>query len=173
MLGIALACTIRSRIRSEMIGGSKRSIRFRPIDCPSATVFHFLPAAASTAYLRTCCPLAIAVLPAVHLFGPWISESLQYPPGCSNYNPIEHRLFPHVTRKLQGLFLKSVEMFRDLARKATTRTGLRVFARRLRGTLETGKRHVTKSMDQLRILFEPVLPDWNYAPLPRHLRDVV
>lgn len=40
-----------------------------------------------------------------------------YPPGCSKYNPIEHRLFPHVTRKLQGLFLQSIEMFRDLARK--------------------------------------------------------
>ncbi|RIK82977.1 MAG: hypothetical protein DCC68_04715 [Planctomycetota bacterium] len=28
----------------------------------------------------------------------------RYPPGCSKYNPIEHRLFPHITRALQGMF---------------------------------------------------------------------
>ena len=26
-----------------------------------------------------------------------------YPPYCSKYNPIEHRLFPHVTRACQGV----------------------------------------------------------------------
>ena len=26
-----------------------------------------------------------------------------YPPACSKYNPIEHRLFPHVTRACQGV----------------------------------------------------------------------
>jgi hypothetical protein len=96
-----------------------------------------------------------------------------YPPGCSKYNPIEHRLFPHVNRKLQGLFLKSIEMFRDLARQATTRTGLRVFARLLRGTFETGKRCVTRCVDQLRIIYDPILPDWNYVVLPRYLWDVI
>lgn len=96
-----------------------------------------------------------------------------YPPGCSKYNPIEHRLFPHVTRKLQGLFLKSLEMFRDLARKATTSTGLRVFARIVRGTYDIGQRSVTQGLDQLRILLDPTLPDWNYALLPRYLWDVI
>jgi hypothetical protein len=96
-----------------------------------------------------------------------------YPPGCSKYNPIEHRLFPHVNRKLQGLFLKSIEMFRDLARQATTSAGLRVFARLLRGTFENGKRHVAKCIDQLRIVSDPILPDWNYIVLPRYLWEVI
>jgi hypothetical protein len=96
-----------------------------------------------------------------------------YPPGCSKYNPIEHRLFPHVTRKLQGLFLKSIEMFRDLARTAKTGTGLRVFARLLRGTFQTGKRRASQPLDQLRILFGPVLPEWNYVLVPRYLWDVI
>lgn len=26
-----------------------------------------------------------------------------YPPYCSKYNPIEHRLFPHVTRACRGV----------------------------------------------------------------------
>jgi Rhodopirellula transposase DDE domain len=51
-----------------------------------------------------------------------------YPPYCSKYNPIEHRLFPHLTRVCQGVFLKSAQMVRDLMRKATTSKGLRVFA---------------------------------------------
>jgi hypothetical protein len=89
-----------------------------------------------------------------------------YPPGCSKYNPIEHRLFPHVTRKLQGLFLKSLAMVRDLARKATTCTGLRVFARSLRGLYEIGKQATVECVDQLRILFDPTLSRWNYVVLP-------
>jgi hypothetical protein len=96
-----------------------------------------------------------------------------YPPGCSKYNPIEHRVFPHVTRKLQGLFLKSIKMFRDLARKATTHTGLRVFARILRRVFEIGKHAITECIDQPRILFDPVLPEWNYVVLPRYLWDVI
>jgi hypothetical protein len=96
-----------------------------------------------------------------------------YPPGCSKYNPIEHRLFPHVTRQLQGLFLTSVEMVRDLASRATTTTGLRVFARTLCGLYEKGKRAVAKSVEDLRVLFAPTLPKWNYYVLPQPLWEVI
>lgn len=96
-----------------------------------------------------------------------------YPPGCSKYNPIEHRLFPHVTRKLQGVFLKSIEMFRDLARRAKTNTGLNVFARTLRGVYEKGQRASVKSVDQLRILFDSILPRWNYLVLPEQIWEVI
>jgi len=37
-----------------------------------------------------------------------------YPPYNSKYNPIEHRLFPHVTRACQGVVLKSVELVKEL-----------------------------------------------------------
>jgi hypothetical protein len=96
-----------------------------------------------------------------------------YPPGCSKYNPIEHRLFPHVTRKLQGLFLRSLAMIRDLVRRATTRTGLRVFARTLRGMYATGQRAKVACVDELHVLFESVLPHWNYFILPAPLREVI
>ncbi len=33
-----------------------------------------------------------------------------YPPYTSKYNPIEHRLFPHVTRACQGVVFESVEL---------------------------------------------------------------
>lgn len=96
-----------------------------------------------------------------------------YPPGCSKYNPIEHRLFPHVTRKLQGIFLKSIEMVRDLARQATTATGLHVFARTLHGLYETGQRATVRTAQQLRILFDPVLPRWNYIVVPKLIWEVI
>ena len=35
-----------------------------------------------------------------------------YPPYTSTWNPIEHRLFPHVTRALQGVIFKSHELVR-------------------------------------------------------------
>lgn len=96
-----------------------------------------------------------------------------YPPGCSKYNPIEHRLFPHVTRKLQGLFLKSIELMRDLSRRATTASGLHVFARTLRGIYEIGQRATAKSVQQLHLLLDPVLSAWNYTVLPRPLRELI
>lgn len=96
-----------------------------------------------------------------------------YPPGCSKYNPIEHRMFPHVTRKLQGLFLKSIDMFRDLARQATTSTGLRVFARTMRGLYEKGIKATVTCVEELRILFAPTLPRWNYILLPKPVWEVI
>ena len=33
-----------------------------------------------------------------------------YPPYCSKHNPIEHRLFPHVTRACQGVVFHSVDI---------------------------------------------------------------
>jgi hypothetical protein len=92
-----------------------------------------------------------------------------YPTGCSKYNPIEHRLFPHLTRVCQGLFLKSVETVRDLMRKATTATGLRVFVRTLGRHYDTGKQATIKLAEEACILFDRVLPKWNYVILPESL----
>lgn len=96
-----------------------------------------------------------------------------YPPGCSKYNPIDHRLFSQVTRRLQGLFLPSLEYFRDLARQATTATGLRVFARSLRGLYALGHRGTAACVAQLRILYDSVLPQWNYLLFPQSVWEVI
>ena len=37
-----------------------------------------------------------------------------YPPYCSKYNPIEHRLFPHLTRACQGVIFESVGLVKEL-----------------------------------------------------------
>jgi hypothetical protein len=49
-----------------------------------------------------------------------------YPPYTSKYNPIEHRLFPHLTRACQGVIFTSVALVKELMARARTRTGLQV-----------------------------------------------
>ncbi len=50
-----------------------------------------------------------------------------YPPYCSKYNPIEHRLFPHVTRACQGVIFTSTELVKELMENTRTSTGLKAF----------------------------------------------
>ena len=53
-------------------------------------------------------------------------RAVHYPPYCSKYNPIEHRLFPHLTRACQGVIFESVGLVKELMERARTSTGLRV-----------------------------------------------
>ena len=49
-----------------------------------------------------------------------------YPPYTSKYNPIEHRLFPHITRACHGAIFTSIELVKSLIEKTSTKTGLSV-----------------------------------------------
>jgi hypothetical protein len=49
-----------------------------------------------------------------------------FAPYCSKHNPIEHRVFPHVTRACEGMVLKSVDVVKSLMERTRTRTGLSV-----------------------------------------------
>jgi hypothetical protein len=51
-----------------------------------------------------------------------------YPPYTSKWNPIEHRVFLHITRTLQGMVLTSHQITKELIERATTKTGLTVVA---------------------------------------------
>ena len=61
-----------------------------------------------------------------------------YPPYCSKYNPIEHRLFPHVTRACRGVIFRTLETVRHYMAKAGTTTGLEVEVSILEKVYETG-----------------------------------
>lgn len=90
-----------------------------------------------------------------------------YPPYTSKYNPIEHRLFPHLTRVCQGVIFETVEIVRELMSKATTKTGLTVFANILDRVYPTG-RQVTEDFKQnMQIVFDEYLPHWNYTAIPQ------
>lgn len=92
-----------------------------------------------------------------------------YPPYTSKYNPIEHRLFPHVTRACQGVIFKSVALVKELMEKTQTRTGLRVVVDILDRVYETGKKVAEEVKQSLNILRDTFLPLWNYQILPKIL----
>ena len=90
-----------------------------------------------------------------------------YPPYTSKYNPIEHRLFPHLTRVCQGVIFDSVEMVKDLMAKAKTRTGLTVLTTVLDGVYKTGRKVTEDFKQTMEIVFDDYLPQWNYTAQPQ------
>ena len=88
------------------------------------------------------------------------------PPYCSKYNPIDHRLFCHLTRSLSGLLLRSVEVIRDAFARTTTSTGLkvvvevarRVYQAQIKPQLEFTQHEPTRR--------DTLLPAYNYVIAP-------
>jgi hypothetical protein len=89
-----------------------------------------------------------------------------YPPYCSKYNPIEHRLFPHLTRACQGVIFESVGLVKELMEKASTVTGLRVTVDVLGKVYETGRKYAAGFKEGMKIVFDEILPKWNYRAIP-------
>jgi Rhodopirellula transposase DDE domain len=89
-----------------------------------------------------------------------------YPPYCSKWNPIEHRLFPHVTRAMQGVPLKSHNIAKQLIEKTTTTTGLQVAVNVIRKVYEKGKKVADDFKQTMKIKFDKNLGQWNYKVLP-------
>lgn len=89
-----------------------------------------------------------------------------YPPYTSKYNPIEHRLFPHLTRACQGVVFKSVDLVKELMASATTKTGLKVFASILDDHFPTKRKVADHFKERMRIQFDEYLPQWNYSANP-------
>jgi hypothetical protein len=89
-----------------------------------------------------------------------------YPPYASKYNPIEHRLFPHLTRVCRGLILHSVELVAELMGKAETRTGLSVVVKILDKVYKTGRQVSQATKDAVNLVRDADLPRWNYRILP-------
>lgn len=90
-----------------------------------------------------------------------------YPPYCSKWNPIEHRLFPHVTRSLQGIYLDSPETVRRcIADRAITETGLITRSYVLDKPFERGVKADTPLPTSFPFVRSEILPEWNYSCYP-------
>ena len=89
-----------------------------------------------------------------------------YPPYCSKYNPIEHRLFPHVTRACRGVIFRTLETARYYMAKASTQTGLTVTVTMLEKVYETGRKCAEGFKESMTIAFDKMLPKWNYRAIP-------
>lgn len=95
-----------------------------------------------------------------------------YPPYCSKWNPIEHRLFPHVTRSIQGVYLDSTETIKEyINERATTSTGLKTrayildkeFARGVKEDLPLPEGHPLERHKEI--------PEWNFTCHPSDYYD--
>jgi hypothetical protein len=89
-----------------------------------------------------------------------------YPPYCSKYNPIEHRLFPHVTRACQGVVFQTVGVVKSLMEKTHTSTGLRVTVDIIDKVYEVGRKCAKGFKETMKIVFDDFLPKWNYRAIP-------
>lgn len=89
-----------------------------------------------------------------------------YPPYCSKWNPIEHRLFPHVTRACQGVIFTSVALVKELMEKTHTKTGLKTFVHIMDRVYQTGRKVADNFKEHMRIIFDNFLPLWNYRAVP-------
>ena len=90
-----------------------------------------------------------------------------YPPYCSKYNPIEHRLFAHVTRACRGVIFRTLETVRYYISKTETTTGLIVGVRVLDKAYQTGRKCATGFKESMKIVFDKILPKWNYRAIPQ------
>jgi hypothetical protein len=89
-----------------------------------------------------------------------------YPPYCSKYNPIEHRLFAHVSRACRGVVFHTLETARHYMAKTETTTGLKVVVGILNKVYETGRKCLSNFKKTMKIVFDEVLPKWNYTAQP-------
>ena len=89
-----------------------------------------------------------------------------YPPYTSKYNPIEHRLFPHVTRACLGVIFTSIELLKKLMEKTHTKTGVSVVVNVLNKVYKTGRKVAEGFKETMKIIFDEYLPKWNYRAVP-------
>jgi hypothetical protein len=90
-----------------------------------------------------------------------------YPSYCSKFNPIERRFFPHVARACQGMLFDTLDTVVRLMRKASTTTGLQTTVHVIRRVYETGRKVADNFKGTMTILFDDLLPKWNYVALPQ------
>ncbi len=91
-----------------------------------------------------------------------------YPPYTSKWNPIEHRLFSHVSRAMSGVVFKSYELVKELIENTKTESGLKVTVNIIDKVYEKGKKACSSIYETGTIIFDAVLGQLNYKIKPVH-----
>lgn len=92
-----------------------------------------------------------------------------YPPYCSKWNPIEHRLFSQISHTWDGISLTDLPFVQKITDTTTTKTGLKVV------TTINDKEYLTQRnvpqqfKDNIKdyVVFDDKLPKWNYLIKPQ------
>jgi hypothetical protein len=89
-----------------------------------------------------------------------------YPPYCSKWNPIEHRLFSQVHKAMEGVVFSDYPTVQKLIEQTSTRTGLTVVVRLNLKAYQKGIKIDKAELDEKRIAYHPVIPELNYRIYP-------
>jgi len=89
-----------------------------------------------------------------------------YPPGCSKWNPVEHRLFSEISKNWAGTPLRTLEIMLGYIRGTTTTTGLTVKAHLDEGIYRKGQKVTTEDVKKLNLEPHVMHPRWNYTIRP-------
>jgi Rhodopirellula transposase DDE domain len=100
-------------------------------------------------------------------FGLTVTVS-HYPTGCSKWNPVEYRLFSHISMNWAGQPLRSLEVMLAFIRGTTTTAGLTVEAQLDQEIYRKGRKVTERQLKQLALSAHEVCPRWNYTLTPRH-----
>jgi len=93
---------------------------------------------------------------------------MHYPPYCSKWNPIEHRLFSQITRSWKGAPLLTIDDAVKRAESTVTSTGLKVIVE-----IDTNEYEINRKLEESytenlkkQVIFQAKLPKWNYLIKP-------
>jgi hypothetical protein len=89
-----------------------------------------------------------------------------YPPYCSKWNPIEHRLFSQVHKAMEGVVFDSYDTVQKCMERTTTKTGLTVIVRLNLTKYVTGIKINKQAMNEKHISYHPLIPELNYSIYP-------
>lgn len=89
-----------------------------------------------------------------------------YPPYCSKWNPIEHRLFSQVHRAMEGVVLSDYKTVQNIIEQTSTKTGLTVMVRLNLMNYKIGIKIDKADIDEKRIDYHPTIPNLNYRIYP-------
>jgi DDE family transposase len=90
-----------------------------------------------------------------------------YPPGCSKWNPVEYKLFSHISINWAGQPLRNLDVMLAFIRGTTTTAGLKVEARLDQGIYRKGRKVTDRQLKELALSTHDVCPRWNYTLTPR------
>lgn len=90
-----------------------------------------------------------------------------FPPGTSQWNKIEHRMFCHITENWRGRPLVSREVVVNLIGHTTTTTGLEIHAELNENSYPSGREVTEQQLESLAIKRDKFHGEWNYTLVPR------
>lgn len=87
------------------------------------------------------------------------------PSYCSKYNPIDHRLFSHISRSLKGVIMRNVQTVADAIARTTTSVGLRVEVEIMKHVYQRGLKASEEFICGNFIQPDNDLPKYNYKTI--------